>query len=134
MENNIDNKYSNEYSEESFFDKIIKAAKKAGINVIYAALVLFYTFKKATTPGWAKTTIIGALGYFISPIDAIPDLTPVIGYSDDLGVLALALVTVAMFIDDEVKIKAKNKLKDWFGDYDEALLREVDEKIESGRK
>lgn len=126
--------YSKEYSESSLFDKILKVAKKAGINVIYAALILFYTLQKATTPGWAKTAIIGALGYFISPLDVIPDLTPIAGYSDDLGVLALALATVAMFIDDEVKNKAKDKLRDWFGDYDDALLREVDEKIESNRK
>ncbi len=59
-----ENEYSKEYSENSLFEKIIKSAQKAGINVIYAGLLLFYTLQKPLTPGWAKTTIIGALGYF----------------------------------------------------------------------
>ncbi len=68
------------------------------------------------TPAWAKATIIGSLGYFIAPLDAIVDLTPVVGYADDLGVLALALATVATYINDEVRDKAALKMQDWFGD------------------
>jgi Protein of unknown function (DUF1232). len=33
---------------------------------------------------------------FISPVDTIPDLTPAVGYADDLGVLAMAIALVAM--------------------------------------
>ncbi len=124
-----ENEYSKEYSENSLFEKIIKSAQKAGINVIYAGLLLFYTLQKPLTPGWAKTTIIGALGYFISPIDAIVDITPVVGFADDLGALALALTAVAMFIDDDVKKQAKDKLRDWFGDYDDSDLEEINNKI-----
>ena len=51
------------------------------------------------------------------------------GFTDDLGVLVLAIGTVCMFIDDEVKQKAKAKLRDWFGDYDESLLVEIDNKV-----
>lgn len=123
------NEYSKHYSENSLFDKILKTAQKAGINVVYAGLLLFYTLQKPLTPGWAKTTIIGALGCFISPIDAIPDITPIAGFSDDLGALALALTAVAMFIDEDVKAKAKEKLKDWFGDYDSTSLDDIDNKI-----
>ena len=123
------NEYSNAYSENSLFDKIISTTQRAGINVIYAGLLLFYTLQKPLTPGWAKTTIIGALGYFISPLDAIPDITPVVGFADDLGALALAITAVAMFIDDEVKQKAKTKLNDWFGEYDESLLEDIDNRV-----
>lgn len=122
-------KYSKAFSENSFFDKILKAAKKAGIAVIYAGLVLFYTLQKPTTPGWAKATIMGALGYFISPLDLIPDIIPVTGYTDDLGVLVLAIGAVAMFIDNETKQKAKEKLRVWFGEYDDSLLKDIDKKI-----
>ena len=59
--------------------------------------------------------IVGALGYFIFPLDAIPDLVPVAGYADDLGVLAIALSSVAIHIDDNVKAKARQKIKDIFG-------------------
>lgn len=122
--------YSKSYSEKSLFDKIMKFAQKAGINVVYYVLLLFYTLQKKETPTWAKATIIGALGYFIVPIDAIPDLAPVVGYSDDLGALALAIGNVAMYIDDEVKLKAKSKLKDWFGEYDNDIVDEIDKRLD----
>ncbi|MFO0211413.1 MAG: DUF1232 domain-containing protein, partial [Pseudanabaena sp.] len=57
-----------------------------------------------------------ALGYFIFPLDAIPDITPVVGYADDLGALAAAVAAVAIHIDENVKEKTRQKLKDWFGD------------------
>ncbi|MBT2605311.1 DUF1232 domain-containing protein [Bacillus sp. ISL-53] len=64
-------KYSDNFSEDSFWKKIKKIGKKAGVKVVYVALLLFYTLQKPTTPVWAKTVIIGALGYFILPIDLI---------------------------------------------------------------
>ncbi|HHU79247.1 MAG TPA: DUF1232 domain-containing protein, partial [Clostridiales bacterium] len=79
--------------------------------------------------GWAKATIMGALGYFISPIDAILDITPVVGYADDLGVLILALASVALLINDDVKAKAKKKLKEWFPNATEEDLSEIEEKL-----
>jgi uncharacterized membrane protein YkvA (DUF1232 family) len=122
--------YLNSYSEKPFFNKIKKVSKKSGINIIYAGLLLYYTLKKPLLPKWAKRTILGALGYFIAPIDAVVDIIPVGGYADDLGVFVLALAAVAMFIDEEVKDKAKAKLRTWFGEYDGKLLEEIDLKIE----
>lgn len=123
-------KYSKAFSENSFFHKIMNTAKKAGIAVIYAGLILFYAFQKPLTPRWAKATIIGTLGYFISPIDAIPDILPVVGYSDDLGVLVLAIGVVALFIDNEVKQKAREKLKVWFDESDDSILADIDKKFD----
>jgi uncharacterized membrane protein YkvA (DUF1232 family) len=120
--------YEKKYSKEALFNKIKKFAKNAGIQVIYAVLLLYYVLKE-DVPIWAKSTILGSLGYFISPIDAIPDITPVVGYSDDLAVLAIALATVASFIDANVKDKAKNKLRDWFNDFDDEDLEAVNSKI-----
>jgi len=62
----------------------------------------------------AKVIIIGALGYFISPVDAISDFIPVVGYADDLGVLTLAIATVAAYITYNVKAQAHEKLTEWF--------------------
>ncbi len=109
------NEFSKEFSEESFWEKIKKFALAAGKDVIEKALVLYYCLQDPDTPMWAKAVIIGALGYFISPIDAILDTIPVVGYSDDLGVLALAMASVAIHIKDEHKSKAKEMLKKWFG-------------------
>ena len=66
------------------------------------------------TPGWAKTIIVGALGYFVLPTDAIPDLVPVAGYTDDLGTIGTALAIVAAHIKQEHKDKAKEKIDIWF--------------------
>jgi hypothetical protein len=38
-----------------------------------------------------------------------------VGYSDDLGALAAAVGMVAMYITPDIKQRAKEKVKDWFG-------------------
>ena len=106
--------FQKEYSEESFWDKSKKYARVAGEGVLEPALKLYYAACDPDTPAWAKTTMYGALGYFISPIDAIPDLTPVVGYSDDLGVLVAAVAAVAAHIKGEHAEKAKETIKQWF--------------------
>jgi uncharacterized membrane protein YkvA (DUF1232 family) len=60
--------------------------------------------------------IYSALAYFVVPIDAIPDAVPVVGYTDDLGALAGAVATCAVYIDARVKSLASVKMRDWFGD------------------
>jgi uncharacterized membrane protein YkvA (DUF1232 family) len=106
--------YAEQYSNDSLWYKFEHYAKAAGLEVVEKALYLYFALQNTNTPAWAKMVIFGALGYFISPVDAIPDFMPPIGYTDDLGVLAMALITVSMYIDDEVKQKAKAKLSDWF--------------------
>ncbi|EKN67627.1 hypothetical protein BABA_12895 [Neobacillus bataviensis LMG 21833] len=107
---------SKNFSDEKFWDKLKKFGKKAGSSVVYAVLLLYFTLQKPEVPVKAKTIIIGALGYFILPFDLIPDFAVGVGYTDDLGALGVALLQVAMYIDDDIKNKAKEKLKDWFGD------------------
>lgn len=102
------------FTEKSFWDKLKSFAKTAGQDVVERALCLYYAAQKPDTPLWAKTVIYGALTYFISPLDAVPDITPVLGYSDDLGVLVSALLTVAMYVNDEVKQQAREKMHTWF--------------------
>lgn len=89
----------------------MKAAGRRGIKL---ALLLYFALQEKSTPAWAKTVIVGALAYFIMPIDAIPDMLPGVGYSDDMGVLAVALATVAAHVDSNVRSKANQKLLRWF--------------------
>lgn len=124
------NSFSQSYSEESFWEKVQRYASSAGIKVIYAGLLLFYALKLASTPVWAKSVILGALGYFISPVDAIPDIVPVAGYTDDLGVLVMAIATVAMYIDKNVKVQARDKILDWFPNAAEEEFKDIDSKLE----
>ena len=106
--------FGTEYSDKSFWDKLKAYALIAGREVIEKALILYYTARNPATPAWAKATIYAALGYFISLIDAIPDMTPIIGYADDLGVLVAALATVAASITPEIRAQAAQKLQEWF--------------------
>jgi uncharacterized membrane protein YkvA (DUF1232 family) len=110
------NEFEQAYSEENFWDKLKRYALIAGREVIEKALLLFYAGQEENAPAWAKATIIGALGYFIAPLDAIVDLTPAVGYADDLGVLALAIAAVATYINDDVRAKTAVKIQEWFGD------------------
>ena len=59
---------------------------------------------------------MGALGYLIAPLDFLPDLTPVLGYSDDLVAIAFALVKVQGYVDEDVKMKSKLMLSKIFSD------------------
>ena len=114
-------KYEKEYSEDGLWEKIGKVAKKAGIKVIYYALLLFYALQSEKVTVAEKALIIGALGYFILPIDLIPDFMVPIGYGDDLAVM-WGLIKKLDCIDEAVKAQAQAKLTDWFGDYDKSKL------------
>jgi uncharacterized membrane protein YkvA (DUF1232 family) len=126
-----DEKYTKEYTESKLLAKIMKFAKSAGIKVIYLVLLLYYTLQQASTPKLAKSMIMGGLGYFILPIDLVPDIIPMVGFTDDLTALVSVLLAVALFINDDTKIKAKEKLSTWFGNYDETELEVIDDKIKS---
>ncbi|MBE3097915.1 MAG: DUF1232 domain-containing protein [Planctomycetes bacterium] len=107
--------YAKEYSEESFWAKLGKYALVAGKQVVEKALILYYCLSDRDTPKWAKGVIIAALGYFILPLDAIPDFVPGVGYADDLGVLAVAFAAVLVHIKSEHREHAKEKVRQWFG-------------------
>ena len=64
---------------------------------------------------WVKSAIYGAIGYFILPVDAIPDVLPVAGYTDDLGVLAGAIGIAAIHVDNEVTSQAERKVEQLLG-------------------
>ena len=70
--------------------------------------------KSPDTPTWAKGVIFGALAYFVSPTDAIPDVTPGVGFTDDLCVLIGAVSAVAAHITPEIKDQADKKMAEWF--------------------
>jgi len=110
------NEYEEAFSERGFWDKLKRYARSAGREVVEKALLLYYAAQEEKAPAWAKATIAGALGYFIVPLDAIADLTPAVGYADDLGVLVLAIAAVATYINDEVRTKTAKKMSDWFGE------------------
>ncbi|MGM0619501.1 MAG: YkvA family protein [Bacteroidota bacterium] len=125
----MQNIYSKYFSEESLWKKIRQYSKTAGTTVVYAALLLFYVMKSKEVTVKTKVSIAAALGYFILPTDAIFDLTPLVGYTDDLGVLIFALSQVSSSITPEIKNKARTKLGEWFGEINEDELHDLENKI-----
>ncbi|WP_372933801.1 YkvA family protein [Mariniphaga sediminis] len=123
------NQFVKYFSEESLWEKIKQFSKSAGVKVVYAVLLLYYVMNDKRVSLKTKLSIAAALGYFILPTDAIFDLTPLIGYSDDLGVLLFALTQVSSNITPEIKEKARKKLTDWFGEIKEEELRDLEDKI-----
>ncbi|QOQ68453.1 YkvA family protein [Photobacterium damselae] len=103
-----------DFSDDGFWTKVGNVAKKAGKEVIGTALKAYYVARDEDTPIWAKTSIYGALAYFGLPIDAIPDIVPMVGYSDDLAVLLTAIKATTLYVKPEHEEEAERKLSDWF--------------------
>ena len=116
--------YSGKFTQGEFLEKIARIAKRAGAKLVYVALVLYYTMQSDKVSVKEKAIIIGALGYLISPLDAVPDAIPIAGLGDDLGVLAFVLTKVWGGVSDEIKQRAMSRLSSWF-DADE--IGEIDE-------
>ena len=102
--------YAAEYGEASFRDKLRTAARNAGSAVVERALALRYVAVSAETPAWARECAHAALGYFIVPLDAIPDAAPA-GFCDDLAVLATALRAVAAYVTPAIRARAARKAR-----------------------
>ena len=123
--------YSKFYSEESFWKKLKGFAGKAGIKVAYLALLLYYMLVDEAVNMKSKITIVAALGYFILPFDVIPDLIPVIGFTDDLSVLMFAIAAVKGEINETHRLKARNTIELWFRGFNDLQLLAMEE--EKGR-
>lgn len=109
-------KYEQAYSEEGFKEKLTSNVKELGEKIITPALQLFYAAKSDKCPVAAKAAILAALGYFILPVDLIPDFVPVVGYGDDLSVLSATVAALRSYITDAVRLQAANTLKDLMTD------------------
>lgn len=109
----------NEVRDIRFWRKIGRFGKRAGREVLEKALMLFYVAKSDQVPKRLKAVVVGALAYFISTIDAIPDITPLLGFTDDLGILVAAAGAVAAWIDPEIQAKVEKKLQEFFGEAEE---------------
>lgn len=102
-------------SEKTLIKKIGQSFKLIGHEAIYHALLLYFTLQSPNTPAWCKTVVLGSLGYFISLIDGIPDLTPFLGYTDDVALMAATIAAISTYITPEIQAKAKEKQEQLFG-------------------
>ena len=101
--------YENFYNENAFWSKIKNFGKNSGKTLLEKVLILYFVLLDKKTPLADKSIILGALGYFILPVDAIPDFLALAGYTDDLGVIIAASKKISKNIKEEHKSSAKEK-------------------------
>ena len=111
---NLDD-YVQFFNDSKLWKKLKKVAQKAGRKAVYYVLVLYYVSRDPSVPRSLKLKVLGALGYFILPLDFIPDVIVALGFTDDLAALAWALFTMRKYITPEIQAKARERLREWFG-------------------
>ena len=111
---NLDD-YAQFFNDSKLWKKLKKVARKAGRKAVYYVLVLYYVARDPAVPSSLKLKILGALGYFILPLDFIPDAILGLGFTDDLAALAWALFKIKKYITPEIERKARERMREWFG-------------------
>ncbi|GAB2901945.1 DUF1232 domain-containing protein [Paralcaligenes sp. KSB-10] len=95
----------------NFWGRLSSYIKSSGKRALEKTLYLYYALQSPNTPLWAKGVIYIALGYFLLPLDLIPDFIPTIGYLDDLGVLTAAMYIIGRYITPEIRSVVRQKLE-----------------------
>lgn len=106
------------YNPSSLIEKLTKVGKKAGVKVVYTVLVLYYALFDEEIPAKDRMMVMAALGYFILPVDLIPDGLP-LGFTDDKAALVYVLKQIWNNLTPETIAKAKAKVREIFGDVDD---------------
>lgn len=115
-------KYESDYSDSNFKVKIASTASKLGKKITADFLFVYHllTDKDSPIKSTQKALIIGVLGYFILPIDIIPDYIPGAGLVDDAAALAALIASLKKTLDADVvkkfTSKAEEHLNKFFGD------------------
>lgn len=84
---------------EGFWRKIARYGGK--VPFAEDAIAAWYCVKDPTTPHRVRAILAGALAYFVTPADLIPDILALVGFTDDAAVLALAIRSVSGAIRDD---------------------------------
>ena len=126
--------YEKYFSENELWSKLEKFGKSLGATVLYPVLLLFNLLKSDEINIKEKAMIIGSLGYFILPLDLIPDAFVGVGYTDDLAALMAILTALASCLSDNIQQTSKEQLKNLVGEYDERAVEKVSEIISNSHK
>jgi len=95
---------------DEFWPKIKAVAAK--IPFAEDALSAYYCTLDRDTPLRVRGTLLAALAYFVMPLDFIPDIMPVLGFTDDAAVLMAALQMISAHIKPEHREAARTALHD----------------------
>lgn len=98
--------------EDNLGRRLFALLRKLAKSLPFAedALAGWCCARDPATPARVRLILISALAYFVLPIDAVPDLLPIIGFADDAAVIAAALAAVASEMKPEHREQARRIL------------------------
>lgn len=101
-----------ETREERIRERLWATVKRAARHIPFMEDVVaaWYCALDPATPKRVRLALLAALAYFVAPIDAIPDVLPLIGFGDDAGVLMAAIALVRTHITDDHRKAAKRAM------------------------
>jgi uncharacterized membrane protein YkvA (DUF1232 family) len=88
--------------------------KRVGRSLPFAEdlVAAYFCTLDPSTPSRVKLVLMGAIAYFVLPLDAVADFLPVFGFADDAALIAVALSQVADAITDAHRDQARAALRD----------------------
>jgi uncharacterized membrane protein YkvA (DUF1232 family) len=101
-------KRDEERVRRGFWPKLKRVAAK--LPFAEDLLAAYYAAFDRQTPLQVKAALLGALAYFVLPADTMPDILPMLGYTDDALVLVTAIRLVSGHIRDEHREAARQAL------------------------
>ena len=103
-----------EDDESTFHGQFWPKVRSVAASIPFAEdlLAAYYCAFDRETPRSVKAALFGALAYFVLPFDAMPDIVPVLGFTDDAAMLAAAIKLVSDHIRPEHRDAARKSLAD----------------------
>jgi uncharacterized membrane protein YkvA (DUF1232 family) len=102
-------KFEKHYSKDEFWRKLRELPDTAGDIAIRNAITLYVLLTEKGVPWWLKASILAALGYFVCPIDAIPDFLPG-GFVDDIVVMCAVVAEASSCVTTSVRLRVNDLL------------------------
>ena len=90
-----------------FLNKLARFAGRLGEPIVRQLYALYYLSGLPSHPQTRQMIIVGALVYFLSPIDSIPDLLGPLGFSDDIAVITLVYSQMKTYLTEDIKERAR---------------------------
>ena len=103
--------YSRYFNESRFLSKLGKVGGLLSEKVLYSLFIMYYLLFDKNVPLKVRSVFMGALGYFILPTDLVADFLPVIGFADDIALIAYVITNAIEYITPEVIEKANEQVK-----------------------
>ncbi len=95
---------------EKFWATTKRAARK--VPFMDEVVAAYFCAMDPATPAKVRGILLAALAYFVLPLDLLPDFLAMVGFSDDVAVLTVALSAVGTNITDAHRKAAKTALAD----------------------